>query len=110
MLISIITGFVAGAIHVVGGADHLVAVAPSILQQPRMALKNGLLWGLGHSTGVVLLSIITILIKDFAKIEQVSNFAELSVGIFLLVVGFLTMKTALGLNTVSYTHLRAHET
>ena len=56
MLISILTGFTAGAIHVLGGADHLIAIAPSALNQPKMALKNGLSWGIGHSTGVLLLS------------------------------------------------------
>ncbi len=108
MLLSILTGFVAGVVHVVSGADHLVAIAPSALNQPRMALKNGFSWGLGHSAGVLLLSVIAILIKDFAKIERLSNFAELTVGIFLLVVGTLTMRTAVGLNIHSHAHDHAH--
>ncbi len=104
MIISIVTGFAAGAVHVLGGADHLLAVAPGVLHQPKMALKNGLLWGLGHSTGVVILSTLAIFLKDFAKIEHVSNLAELSVGIFLLIIGVLTMRTALGLNIHTHDH------
>ncbi len=104
MLISILTGFVAGAVHVVGGVDHLVAMAPNALRQPKLALKNGLAWGLGHSTGVLFLSVVTILVKDFAQIERMSSFADLSVGIGLLIVGALTIRTALGLNIHIHQH------
>ncbi len=104
MLISIFTGFVAGAVHVLGGADHFIAIAPSVIRQPRKAFKNGLCWGLGHSTGVIMLSAVAILIKDFAKVEHMSSIAELSVGVFLLVVGTLTIRTALGLNIHTHDH------
>lgn len=45
MLISVLTGFSAGAVHVVSGADHIVAMAPSSVRKPRVALINGLAWG-----------------------------------------------------------------
>ena len=60
MIVSILTGFVAGAIHVVGGADHIVAMAPAGLKEPRKALRDGLAWGVGHSSGVIFLSFIAI--------------------------------------------------
>ncbi len=104
MLISILTGFAAGAVHVVGGADHFIAIAPTTFLQRRYALKNGLAWGLGHSTGVLLLSAFAILIKDFAQIERLSSLAELSVGVFLLVVGVLAIKTSLKLDIHTHTH------
>ena len=52
MLISVLTGFAAGAVHVVSGADHMVAMAPSSVRKPRVALINGLAWGIGHSAGI----------------------------------------------------------
>ncbi len=61
MLISVITGFAAGAVHVVSGADHMVAMAPSSIEKPRVALIDGLAWGVGHSAGVLILSILGIL-------------------------------------------------
>ena len=57
LLISLLTGFAAGAVHVVGGADHLVAMTPFSLRQPVAALRSGLAWGAGHSIGVVVLAI-----------------------------------------------------
>ncbi len=108
ILISILTGFAAGAVHVVGGADHLVAMAPSSFRNPRFALKNGLAWGIGHSTGVLFLSLLTILVKDFVQIERMSTIAELSVGVSLLVVGFITIRTASGLNIHTHHHNHAN--
>ncbi len=104
MLISILTGFTAGAIHVVGGADHLVAMAPSAMNKPRLALRDGLAWGLGHSTGVLCLASVALLAKDFINIDRLSAFAEFTVGITLLVVGFLAIRTSLGLNIHMHNH------
>ena len=68
MLFSILTGFVAGAVHVVSGADHLVAMAPTAFRKPRLALKSGLAWGVGHSAGVLLLSFAAR--EDFRKVAN----------------------------------------
>ncbi len=104
MLISILTGFVAGALHVVSGADHLACMAPSSLRHPRVAIRSALAWGLGHSTGVMVLVSIAVLLKDLAHIERMSSLAEFFVGIALLVVGILAIKTSFGLNIHSHKH------
>ena len=104
MLISIITGIAAGAIHVVSGVDHLIGMAPVALRNPRIALRNGLAWGLGHSAGVLSLSILAIAIKDLIHIERMSSIAELSVGISLLVVGVFAIKTSFGFNIHTHSH------
>ena len=49
----ILTGIVAGFVHVVSGADHLIAMAPAAINNPHKALKNSFSWGLGHSSGVL---------------------------------------------------------
>ena len=43
----ILTGIVAGFVHVVSGADHLIAMAPAAINNPQKALKNSFSWGLG---------------------------------------------------------------
>ena len=51
----LITGaFWLGVIHVVTGVDHLVAMAPSSITKTKVAIKNGFLWGVGHSSGLIL--------------------------------------------------------
>ncbi len=113
MLISILTGLVAGSIHVVGGADHIAAMAPVILRDQRVALRNGLAWGLGHSSGVLILSVIAILAKDLVHIQAMSSVAEFIVGIALLIVGALAIRTSFGVNIHAHSHShrdgRAHE-
>lgn len=107
MLISLLTGFAAGALHVVGGADHLVAMAPLSLNRPVQALRSGMAWGLGHAAGVVLLALMALLIKDLAHLEAMSAWAEWFVGVSLLVVGTLAIRTAFGLEL--HTHEHRHD-
>ncbi len=104
MLISILTGLTAGAIHVIGGPDHLLAIAPTAFQKPSLALRNGLAWGIGHSTGIIFLSVIAIFLKDLAHIEKMSSLAEFCVGVILLILGFLAIRTSLGLKIHNHEH------
>ena len=64
-----LTGILAGFVHVISGADHLIAMAPSAINSPQKALKNGFSWGLGHSSGVLLLAFLAIFIKDITPLN-----------------------------------------
>ena len=103
----ILTGILAGLIHVVSGADHLIAMAPSAINSPKIALKNSFSWGLGHSSGVVLLTVLAIFIKDITPLNNFSNIAELLVGISLLFVGLYAIKNSFQLSI--HTHSHKHE-
>ena len=98
------TGLIAGIIHVVGGADHLIAMTPSSITSPKHALKNGLSWGLGHSSGVVTLSISAIFFKDLSQLTKFSYLAEFLVGISLLVIGSIAIKKSCNFNIHSHSH------
>ena len=110
MLISVFTGFAAGAVHVVSGADHMVAMAPYSVRKPKLALIDGLAWGAGHSAGVLILSIFGILAKDIINIELMSSYAEFIVGISLLIVGALAIRTSLKVNIHMHQHMHGEET
>ncbi len=109
MVISILTGFAAGAVHVVSGADHMVAMAPSSVRKPRVALINGLAWGIGHSVGVLILSIFGIMARDVINIELMSSYAEFLVGISLLIVGGVAIRTSLKVNIHMHQHMHGEE-
>ncbi len=98
------TGLIAGIIHVVSGADHLIAMAPSSITRPKDALQNGLSWGIGHSSGVVLLSILAIFFKDITHLNKFSYFAEFLVGISLLIIGIIAIKNSFKFNIHSHLH------
>ena len=107
MLAVILTGILAGLVHVFSGPDHLIAMAPSAINSPKIALKNSFSWGLGHSSGVVLLTVVAIFIKDITPLNKFSNIAELLVGISLLFVGVLAIKNSFQLSI--HTHSHKHE-
>ena len=100
----ILTGVLAGFVHVISGADHLIAMAPSAINSPKKALKNGLSWGLGHSSGVLLLAFLAIFIKDITPLNKFSNIAEFLVGISLLIVGVIAIKNSFQLKMHSHSH------
>ena len=100
----ILTGLVAGFVHVVSGADHLIAMAPAAINNPQKALKNSFSWGLGHSSGILLLAFLAIFIKDITSLNKFSNFAEFLVGISLLIVGVFAIKNSFQLSIHSHSH------
>ena len=100
----ILTGILAGLIHVLSGADHLIAMAPSAINTPKIAFRNSFSWGLGHSSGVVLLTVLAIFIKDITPLNKFSNIAELLVGISLLFVGLFAIKNSFQLSIHSHSH------
>ena len=109
MLINVLTGFAAGAVHVVSGADHMIAMAPSAIRKPRVALMDGLAWGVGHSAGVLILSLLGILARDLINIELMSSYAEFLVGVSLLIVGALAIRTSLRVNIHMHQHMHGEE-
>jgi len=58
-VLAILTGLLAGGVHVLSGPDHLAAVAPLAVQD-RSAWRSGLRWGLGHSSGVLLVGVLSL--------------------------------------------------
>ena len=68
----ILTGIIGGFVHVVSGADHLIAMAPAAINNPQKALKNSFSWGLGHSSGILLLAFLAIYIKDNTPLNNLS--------------------------------------
>ena len=100
----ILTGIFAGFVHVVSGADHLIAMAPAAINNPQKAFKNSFSWGLGHSSGILLLAFLAIFIKDIAPLNKFSNIAEFLVGISLLIVGVFAIRNSLQLSIHSHSH------
>ena len=84
-------------------------MAPSSVRKPRGALINGLAWGIGHSAGVLILSIFGVLARDLINIELMSSYAEFLVGISLLIVGGVAIRTSLKVNIHMHQHMHGEE-
>ena len=93
-IFALFAGLTAGAAHVVAGPDHLAALAPIAVNDPRRAARLGFLWGCGHGLGVVALGLLGVLAGRGLNIELMSNWAEFAVGLALILVGLWAFRRA----------------
>lgn len=103
-MISVVTGFITGSVHVFAGPDHLSAISPLAIENNKSASTLGLRWGLGHTTGVFLLGFVALLFREAIPIEAISNHSEKLVGIILIFIGLWGIKRA----TTKKIHLHSH--
>ncbi len=94
MIAPLATGLVAGAVHVWSGPDHLVAIAPLSVRQPRRAWVPGVRWGIGHSAGVGIVGGLSLLLRDLLPVEQLSLWGVLLVGVLLIGIGIWAFRKA----------------
>ncbi|MBI3099044.1 MAG: sulfite exporter TauE/SafE family protein [Planctomycetes bacterium] len=102
MLYTAVSGLLLGAVHVFSGPDHLAALAPLAVRARRRAWAVGLRWGLGHSSGVILVGALAFLARGFIDIDALSEWGEHLVGVILIGVGLW------GLRSLSKSGLHAH--
>jgi len=98
-------GLAAGLLHVFSGPDHLAAVAPLAVgfdrQQPALSeissgvagrnrvegWRTGLQWGIGHTTGVLLIAALLLMLREQLPLDAISAYGERLVGVALIAVG-----------------------
>jgi len=107
MLSLLLIGFLIGMRHALE-ADHVAAVA-SLVSRPgnrNDALKQGAVWGLGHTITLFLFGSVAILI-DSAISEQLASTLEFAVGLMLIFLGFDVLRR-LSKERVHF-HLHQHD-
>lgn len=95
ILIAISSGLIAGVVHVFSGPDHLAAVAPLAVQPSGSAWRAGARWGLGHSSGVLLVGLLSLVFRELLPIEWLSSWADRLVGLVLVGIGIWGIRQAL---------------
>jgi len=83
----LIIGIIAAIIHVLSGPDHLAAVAPITLKNDSKSWLIGLLWGIGHILGMMIIGILFFFFRDLIPVEFISNQSEKLVGLILIIIG-----------------------
>jgi hypothetical protein len=117
-MFAFLAGLAAGLLHVFSGPDHLAAIAPLAADGRAEALrakaggqwKAGLQWGIGHTTGVVLIALLLLLLREQLPLAAISANSERVVGALLIAVGAWGIWRAmrLGFNTHSHSHAVPH--
>lgn len=86
-MFAVFAGLAAGLVHVLAGPDHLAAVAPLSADPDRPAWHAGLQWGLGHTSGVLLVGLLLISVRPLLPVDTLSAYSERIVGLVLLGIG-----------------------
>jgi hypothetical protein len=97
-------GISAGLLHVFSGPDHFAAVAPLAAERERGQWRTGLQWGIGHTTGVVLIAWLLMAIRDRLPLDAVSGYSERLVGYSLITVGLWGVWKARRTTSVRHSH------
>jgi ABC-type nickel/cobalt efflux system permease component RcnA len=103
----ILAGLAAGAIHVFTGPDHLAAVAPLSLTRQGRTWLVGLRWGLGHSTGVILVAIAAYFLRDAILNTTAFTWSERLVGLTIIAIGLWGLRRSY--KTRIHTHSHTHD-
>lgn len=93
-MFAFLAGVAAGLLHVVSGPDHLAAVAPLAADRQRGQWLTGLQWGVGHTTGVVLIALLLLLVKEQLPLDAISANSERIVGASLIMIGSWGLRRA----------------
>jgi hypothetical protein len=105
MMLTAVSGIVAGAFHVLSGPDHLAAVAPLAAADRARSVRAGWTWGVGHSAGVMVVAALAVLVRDaLPPIADISAWGERLVGGALIALGLWSLSRAARLRRAPHTH------
>lgn len=108
-MFALLTGLLAGFVHVWAGPDHLTAVAPLAVRRPERAWLPGVRWGVGHSTGVAAVGLLSLWLRDLISVEWLSSWGERLVGVMLLGIGAWALHQAFKNKIHAHEHAHAGE-
>ncbi len=111
VILTILTGAVAGGAHVVLAPDHLAALAPLSVEARRRAWQVGLRWGIGHAAGIALVGGAARLASHAFNVELLGELGGYAVGLTLIAIGawgFLHVRRGAHLNPAAPSALEPH--
>jgi hypothetical protein len=104
-MLTLVSGALAGLVHVVAGPDHLAAVAPLAIADRRRGWEAGFTWGLGHTSGVVTVALLALLLRDvLPPFDVIALWSERLVGGALIAIGLWALRRALKIGTSAHAH------
>jgi cytochrome c biogenesis protein CcdA len=94
MIPALLSGLLAGSLHVISGPDHLAALGPIAAARPGVGWRSGIRWGVGHSSGVAVIGILALAFREALPLEAMSAWAEHFVGVVLIGIGIVALRGA----------------
>jgi sulfite exporter TauE/SafE len=104
-VLTVVTGALAGFVHVLSGPDHLAAVTPMAVAGRERGWVSGWTWGFGHASGVVLVAMLAVLLRDvLPPVDAISAWSERIVGAALIAVGLWALRRSTQMRTAAHAH------
>ncbi len=104
-MLTIVTGTLAGFVHVLSGPDHLAAVTPMAMADRERGWISGWTWGFGHASGVVVVAILAVILRDvLPPVEAISAWSERIVGAALIAVGLWALRRSTQMRSGTHAH------
>jgi len=103
-MIAVLTGLLAGIIHVWSGPDHLAAIAPLAVRRPKQTWIPGAKWGIGHSAGVAIIGVLSLFLRDVIPVNLISTWGERMVGVMLIGIGCWALRKAFRVHAHEHVH------
>lgn len=104
-MLTLVTGTLAGLFHVLSGPDHLAAVTPLAVEGRRRGWLAGWTWGIGHASGVVVVAVFAVLLRDvLPPIDVISAWSERLVGGVLIAIGLWALRRSARIHPARHTH------
>jgi hypothetical protein len=104
-MLTVITGALAGLFHVLSGPDHLAAVVPLAASDRERGWIAGWTWGIGHSSGVVAVAVVAVLLRDILPpIGVISAWSERLVGAALIGIGVWALRRSVRIRPGTHVH------
>jgi hypothetical protein len=105
-MLTLLTGAAAGLFHVLSGPDHLAAVAPLAVDERRRGWLAGCTWGIGHASGVVVVAVTAVWLRELLSIDVVSAWGERAVGAALIGLGLWALRRSVRIERSPHSHGR----
>lgn len=104
-MLTLLAGLAAGILHVVTGPDHLATVGTLVVDGRRRTWATGLVWGLGHTSGVWIVGTLVLVLRAFLPVEQMASYSDRLASIGLIAIGIWGLYKGLGRKI----HIHEHE-
>ncbi len=98
------TGLYLGAIHLFSSPDHLATVLPLSLMDKKRSWQIGLIWGIGHFIGILMIGGLFYYFKKLLDLEFLEHYEMLYIAVLLLGIGLWILYKSSYVNLEKNTH------
>ncbi len=103
-MLTLLAGLAAGILHVLTGPDHLATVGTLGVEDRRRPWATGLVWGVGHTSGVWIVGALVLVLRAFLPLEEMASWSDRLASIGLIAIGIWGLYRSLSRRIHAHPH------